>query len=338
MIESYSYVETQHHCLHNGILTFFERIEFEHEEFSDELFEEKFLKVAKRHKSLVYGRLKRIYTSILGWSQEDRSKLINQIRDSNRIEEICSGYVSPTVIDDRAKGVYKDIRELFIDLYEKILDGKILREEWGIRLKEHYDYFREKNSRITICPLCGINHLKMQYSKARDPYDHYLPKSLYPFSSVNFRNLVPTCTDCNSIQVKGNKDIVQLANGGAFFYPFDSEFSGIKIVCELVLDENKLKNTKWNIKYISDMGYREHIKTWKKIYSIDTRHKEHIRPRIEDWLRSFIGVFSFLPEDKLDEILETYNDNPLKCAVLTAYTNSKRTLLERAIDEAAYYS
>ncbi len=25
-----------------------------------------------------------------------------------------------------------------------------------------------------------------------EAYDHYLPKSLYPFNSINFRNLVPT--------------------------------------------------------------------------------------------------------------------------------------------------
>ena len=40
--------------------------------------------------------------------------------------------------------------------------------------------------------------MKGTHHSKREAYDHYLPKVLYPFNSINFRNLAPACHECNS--------------------------------------------------------------------------------------------------------------------------------------------
>jgi hypothetical protein len=48
------------------------------------------------------------------------------------------------------------------------------------------------------CPFCGIGNIKSPHHTKREAHNHYLPKALYPFNSINVRNLAPTCHECNS--------------------------------------------------------------------------------------------------------------------------------------------
>lgn len=49
------------------------------------------------------------------------------------------------------------------------------------------------------CDINGVHHTK------REAYDHYRPKPLYPFNSVNFRNLAPACHECITALPTGEK-------------------------------------------------------------------------------------------------------------------------------------
>ena len=44
------------------------------------------------------------------------------------------------------------------------------------------------------------------YRDSKPNIDHFLPKSLYPFLSISFRNLVPCCCVCNEMANKGDYD------------------------------------------------------------------------------------------------------------------------------------
>lgn len=63
--------------------------------------------------------------------------------------------------------------------------------------QESKDWVRD-NSDWT-CPICGDNY---QY-KGGKTIDHKLPRSQYPWLSMNFDNLWVICRDCN--QVKGER-------------------------------------------------------------------------------------------------------------------------------------
>lgn len=346
MLKSYSYVETKHQELHDAVIAFFDRIEEETGDFNDKFFAPDFLKIAKRHKKIVYGRLKLIYEITKTWQQEQRTELCQQIRDSNKIEDICASTVNPAMLDKNVKGVFKILRNLFLALYNQVLDGKTIHEEWGITLREHYDAFRTANDEIITCPICGISPVKMNCDKQRDQYDHYLPKSLYPYSAINFRNLVPTCTDCNSPQVKGDKDIIAIANGSNIFFPFSENHPNIKVNCELTSNAIAFENTEWELTYASDQVCDNQIRAWKEIYSIESRHRGFIKGRLKSWLKSYIkycqsprrsGQQPNTMRVNFLDVIETQSDEcPLKYAALSSFLQDG--ILDKAIVEAANYS
>src|SRR5262249_7338127 len=135
---------------------------------------------------------------------------------NNDIEKACA--------NDPASQIarYNDIRVMhqelsaqlaafFTRLYsQQLLNLAALREKIG-NIDEHYENFTQANT-IGKCPFCGISDIKGLNHTKREAYDHYLPKALYPFNSINFRNLAPACHECNSTY-KLSKDPMHSAAG-----------------------------------------------------------------------------------------------------------------------------
>ena len=131
------------------------------------------------------------------------------------------------------------------------------------------------------CPFCGITDMLGVYHSKREAYDHYLPKGIYPFNSINFRNLVPACHYCNS-SYKTSKDVaftpkdpVGRNQRRKVFYPYAT--SSCKCQIEITIDLNTP-----DIEYLapSDVqltfgstATREEVDTWKDVYGIEERYK-----------------------------------------------------------------
>lgn len=69
-----------------------------------------------------------------------------------------------------------------------------------------------------VCPYCNINLTTIIIDEIdpvtnlaiiRPALDHYICKSKYPFFSVNIRNLIPSCTACNS-SLKSDHDFIKI--------------------------------------------------------------------------------------------------------------------------------
>jgi hypothetical protein len=298
MLRSYKKVSTDHSKLNQFIIGFFNRIENESGPFEDLFFGHEFLKIVNHHPKILKTPCKLIYFEINNWPHNEKTKLCEQIRQSNDIINICAGNYKPTVIlapskkskpkslPKAGKYTYEDIlkvlRELFIKLYEQVLDGKAFRDAYSTTLRIHFDVFRKANENITICPLCGISELKTEFDKSRDQYDHYLPKSLYPFSAVNFDNLVPICKECNGLDVKADKNVIEDFSGKLFF-PYDTSHKGIKIDFKITQDDPDIHKIEWGISYSNPDAKNAEIESWKEIYNIDERYIGFIRGRIKKW-------------------------------------------------------
>jgi hypothetical protein len=81
-----------------------------------------------------------------------------------------------------------------------------------------------RHNNLGVCPYCDGT-----LAPKRAKVDHFYPKSEYPFLAVAPENLVPACTDCNSVQVKGAQ--VPLAVGAAneaaeWFHPYHRTADG----------------------------------------------------------------------------------------------------------------
>lgn len=322
MLRSYTPISTDHAKLNYFIIGFFNRIEFETGKFDDSFFGDEFLKIVDRHPSILKAPCKLIYSEIKDWPQHRKTKLCDEIRKSNDIINICQGgfvpraLKAPTKRSKRAKpssGSYKyaDILEvlrvLFIKLYEQVIDGSAFKEVYSTNLRSHFDEFRSVNEDITLCPICGISELKTKFDKSRDQYDHYLPKALYPFSSVNFDNLVPTCKECNGPDVKGDKDIVG-DYSGKLFYPYDLDHKGINIDITICRDDPELDNIEWDINYTNPDLKNDEVESWKGIYNIDDRYKGFIKGRIKKWFECY---WTYINDGQLSHL--SLADRELTC-------------------------
>lgn len=300
MLKSYIFIETDHQKLHNFVVAFFDRIENETGAFSQDFFEAEFRPIVKRHKAILLNAFRDIYNEIKQCPQADRSRLCEEVRQSNEIQQICSGVVDPKSFPDTENGVYEKIRTLFLKLYSNVLDGDPVHDELGVTLRQHFDAFRKANKDITLCPMCGISELKTEHDDTRDQYDHYLPKALYPLSSVNFRNLIPTCKECNSFDVKGEKDVIHFRNG-RLFYPYDPQHQGIEIRFSIVEDNADIDNIYWQVELQSRDGKDQEVVAWREIYNIDSRYLGFVKGRIKKWYNAYWG---YLHLDELDGMAE----------------------------------
>ena len=55
---------------------------------------------------------------------------------------------------------------------------------------------------VTVCPYCNRSYIftvekEARNGKARPQYDHFFPKSIYPYLALSMYNLIPSCAVCN---------------------------------------------------------------------------------------------------------------------------------------------
>ena len=169
------------------------------------------------------------------------------------------------------------MKPLFKKFYEKLLDAAKVS---GDKL-EFYKSLNNLNH-FKVCPCCGYVDFESGRLRRREAYDHYLPKSKYPFTSVNFKNLVPLCYKCNS-EFKKAKDPIK--NKRKAFYPFrkseteiiiETKLSKdfIKSLYEVTVNGVKEENQNAKLKDITitlKSKEKDLIQTWDDLFNIKER-------------------------------------------------------------------
>lgn len=229
------------------------------------------------------ARVERIYGLFSGLSSVEITQLRQWYEGNNDLERVCANDPAAQLarysdIAVNHKVLAADLSEFFKRLYSKsVLGLAALRAKIG-DIEDHYKTFITIN-KSGKCPFCGINDLLGQYHDRREAYDHYLPKALYPFNSINFRNLVPACHHCNS-SYKTTKDPAYIPKDPAgavqrraFFYPYRQATQ--PIVLQITLDNcdiAKLRSNDINLQF-GPAAIAEEIETWKDVYGIEERFK-----------------------------------------------------------------
>lgn len=127
--------------------------------------------------------------------------------------------------------------------------------------------------------MCGqTDVVDIELEDTRSAFDHYLPRALYPFNSVNLMNLVPTCDKCNE-KCKKTKDPLfdtdteykrkyQLR----CFYPF-SKVSYCIVVGVKFASPYKQNMPKDDIEItLSCQDCQDKVDNWDRIYDIKKRY------------------------------------------------------------------
>lgn len=152
---------------------------------------------------------------------------------------------------------------VLIDHFNEILHWLFIDQMYEDQI-DKLRFIQELN--LKICPYCGRQHINVaQVTGRRDskpPIDHFLPKSLYPFLAISFRNMVPVCTVCNDITNKGDYDPINPTVGLENPYSFDDTHVIFKGDFNI---KNEQDENSFNVDIICnpvtlDKGYKEVLK------------------------------------------------------------------------------
>lgn len=195
---------------------------------------------------------------------------------NNDIEKACANdpathlarYPDVLVISSQ---LCDELATFFKGLYSDVLGMAAVKDIIG-DIDDRYEHFMAAN-RLGKCPFCGIGDIKGVHYTKRDAYDHYLPKAIYPFNSINFWNLVPTCHECNSTYKHAKDPLASQGAARRAFYPYSSVNHRIDIEVELLkLDVDNLTTDDIRL-HTGPPAISEEIATWMDLYGIAERYK-----------------------------------------------------------------
>lgn len=248
-----------------------------------------------------------IYEKCQTLNDKERKAIKDAFKINNKIEDLCNG-MKPVYLDALPAQVKDDLKPLLIDFYETLLE----RAKVPGTKKDYYEKLI-KESNFQYCPGCGLIDFEHEDSIRREAFDHYLPKSEYPFASVNFYNLVPLCYKCNSDRKK-TKDPIEKDRKA--FYPFANGEHKISITIAIdnTKDIDKLERDDLTVNFTGDA---EKIETWDWLFDISERYNDKIRPRLKTFLRELKNRYRQQKKDNpaltfvniIDKEIELYEDD-----------------------------
>jgi len=231
--------------------------------------------------------IENIYKQSKKMDDNERAKLIDVFDNNNNIEYLCLNPTKRLPVSSIKQEVSVLLVDFFLELYKKFLSWKDVFSEFGTK-KEYYDDLIW-DYEFNYCPSCGYGIIKNVYDKGHSAYDHYLPLKHYPFSAVNFNNLFPLCTDCNS-DSKGEKDI--LMKKKKIFYPFNNNHPKIdfnvtvepKSLFKYINKKERINKTELKINVVCDSKYEEELESWDYIFEIGKRYFGQVAQNGKSWL------------------------------------------------------
>lgn len=230
-----------------------------------------------------YGHVERIYSLFSVLTAEEINQFQEWYQGNNDLEKVCANDQTAhlaryTDIAVNHKDLAAQLGTFYKGLYsQSLLNLAALRAKIG-DIDDHYQTFVETN-KAGKCPFCGMNDLLGPNHIPREAYDHYLPKALYPFNSINFRNLVPACHHCNSSYKTSKdpaytpKDPARVVHRRAVFYPYKVAVHFIELQINLQhSDVAKLTPADISLQF-GPAAITQEIETWKDVYGIEERYK-----------------------------------------------------------------
>lgn len=223
--------------------------------------------------------IQEIFLLFQGLNAAEIRQMQNWYCANNNIESLCHNDPAciPATYDDIKSfnpKLGEVLKAFFTQLYsENFLSLKALSAKIG-SVGKHYKEFVSVN-RGGKCPFCGMSDIEGEYSHVREAYDHYLPKSKYPFSSINFHNLAPACHKCNS-GYKTTKDPLHDRHGKRrkAFYAYQTAPYQLEINLQIHsqnMDDIKPQeiSISFGPSYLAD-----ELQTWDDLYGISERYRD----------------------------------------------------------------
>lgn len=232
----------------------------------------------------------------------NRDAVLIAMHAQNRIDDLLACACDCPSILDLPVAVREPIKNVFFCGFDLLTD-------LGIRHKQYKCIHSSMGARV--CPFCGLEEFSAPHAPQED-FDHYLPKSIYPFAAANLRNLAPMGHKCNS-GYKRTKDILRSDNGNRrkAFDPYKAypvQLSLLNSEISQLVDGPFVSAWHLDIAPIAP-----EIKTWEAVFSIRTRYTLDVLEdrNFRDWIWDFKQWFDGRPvpddDDKLIAVVNGYS-------------------------------
>lgn len=243
----------------------------------------------------------------------------------SRVREIIENLKDETKYKKLRDYLYDESGTIIEDKFKMLLVGKksdlikIIDNVGEISLKENdpfetlYSYFtRRKWSKtlldklnVRVCPYCNRQYtFFLEKDGIRPQFDHYFPKSLFPYLSVSLYNLIPSCSICNSKK----QNLNTYNNIYDLYYPYEDEF-GNDVVFQTSPNDNDFLywtgvGNNFDINLIcKDERQNCKVENLKEYLKIELLYKEH-----KDYVQEIIRKVVIYNDSRIDELLEQFPD------------------------------
>ncbi len=244
--------------------------------------------------------------------------------DVNRIENALSDIKYKNIIDNLKDIIttnnltkYSNLRDAYSPSEKKEI--KKAFDYAGHRQNSDFmEHFKKLN--IKSCPFCNNNYIYF-YEKEAGKYntlatlEHYYPKSKYPYLSLSFYNLIPSCNTCNS-KFKGSTEKHERKILHPYFEDFNekAKFSvsvgslpvNKTIELEVNLKENDTTDERCKTsidRFQLDKIYKQHNDIAKEIWNKAQVYNES---QIEELYKSFYQKLGYTKDDVKDMVFCNY--------------------------------
>lgn len=203
---------------------------------------------------------------------ENSRQLFNS---NNDVARLCSGTSEPITYDSLPESsLNQKLKDFFKNLYSGgFWTLAIVEEQLGSNLGDFYRQFIRLNN-SGLCHFCWLQPIDNEFDPTREAFDHFLPKSKYPFNSVNLRNLAPACHKCNSGN-KRDQDPLRKKDGTPrqAFYPYGSFENDLQISINFVSrDWQNFTDESIELE-LHSANYPAETETWDELYKIKQRYR-----------------------------------------------------------------
>lgn len=272
-------------------------------------------------KTQVTGLVKTLKT------QNAKDLLINELRFAELYDYFYD--INDNVIEKNVQALLlankKELEE-FIEKFGDFSEGEskkltdtIFRYDTFSSRKSAYDILRME--KVTVCPYCNRQYIfTLNNNEVRPQFDHYYPKSIYPYLAVSIFNLIPSCSICN--QAKSTLDTYK----EPILYPFEEEFG----------DEVRFVINSDDIKYLH--GMTDDFDMWIRLENIASSKVKKIKKQSErlhlmelyekhkDYVKDIAWNHHINSEERIDEIMKRFPGMFLtkEDAISTIYMNDIR--------------
>jgi 5-methylcytosine-specific restriction endonuclease McrA len=257
-----------------------------------------FIPIVNASAGRLKGNLEKITASYHSLTAKDKNTIKKAFKNNRNIGPVCDDnrkhLIKYEALEDKKFLIL--LKDFLTMLWEEYPQNNLVEGAYGT-VQSHFNAFiNPTHQKAFVCPFCGLLSLKPK-GVYRNAYDHFIPKSLYPFVSINYKNLFPICHDCNSDEKKATDTLYNIIGPRRrAFYPSDLTYNKDHLSITICTNENYgaqnfktlLKNINWDyaLKYAGKTDPR--LVTWDEVFNIKRRYREHIVQYETTWFEDIL--------------------------------------------------